>query len=289
MGAMSLAATPWRTAMSHIKSILLHLDNAANGAIRLQAAQALAQELDAVVEARYAVTPVQVMYPYGIAAEVPMMALEEDLLKTHREVMAHLHAVASPTPPVTWTATTDLPVRGFVQHSWGADLLVLGQHAPETPFFSGVGEDFVPSVLIDSGKPAMVLPYIHQGAVKAQTVLVAWKSSPQAARAVSAALPWLQRAQQVHVAAWHDQAGEGSHTVLDIESWLRHHGVKAVVHHEAPAGRDLGAVMLSKAADVQADLLVMGCYGHSRMREWLLGGATRTVLRSMTLPVLMSH
>jgi nucleotide-binding universal stress UspA family protein len=279
--------------MSPIKSILLHLDNAANGAIRLQAAQALAQELGAVVEARYAVTPVQMMYPYVFGAEVPIAAqmttLEEDQRKKHREVMAQLRAVASPSPPVTWTATTDDPVRGFVQHSWGADLLVLGQHAPETNFFSGVGEGFVPSVLIDSGKPALVLPYIHQGPVKAQTVLLAWKSSPQAARAATAALPWLQGAGQVHVAAWHDHAGEGSHTVLDIESWLRQHGVKAVVHHEGPAGRDLGALMLSKAADVQADLLVMGCYGHSRTREWLLGGATRTVLRSMTLPVLMSH
>ncbi len=279
--------------MSDIKSILLHLDNAANGATRLQAAQALAQDHGAVIEALYAVTPVQMMYPYIFAAEAPvaaqMAALEQDQQKKHREVLAQLRAAASPSSKVTWHDTSDHPVRGFVHRSWGADLLVLGQHAPETNSFSGVGEDFVPSVLIDSGKPAIVLPYIHQGPVKAQTVLLAWKSSPQAARAATAALPWLQRARQVHVAAWHDHATAGSHTALDIEAWLHHHGVNAVVHHETPAGRDLGDLMLSVAADVGADLLVMGCYGHSRTREWLLGGATRTVLRSMTLPVLMSH
>jgi nucleotide-binding universal stress UspA family protein len=279
--------------MSDIKSILLHLDNAANGATRLQAAQALAQDLGAAVEALYAVTPVHMMYPYVFAAEAPMAAqmaaLEEDQRKKHREVLAQLRATASASPKVSWTDTNDHPVRGFVHRSWGADLLVLGQHAPETTTFSGVGEDFVPSVLIDSGKPALVLPYIHQGPVKAQTMLLTWKSSPQAARAAAAALPWLQRARQVHVAAWHDHASDGSHTALDIEAWLRHHGVNAVVHHEAPAGRDLGDLMLSVAADVGADLMVMGCYGHSRTREWLLGGATRTVLRSMTLPVLMSH
>jgi nucleotide-binding universal stress UspA family protein len=279
--------------MSDIKSILLHLDNAANGATRLQAAQALAQDHGAVLEALYAVAPVQMMYPYVFAAEAPMAvqmsALEENQRKQQREVLAQLRSSAQLSPKALWTDTSDLPVRGFVHRSWGADLLVLGQHAPETTRFSGVGEDFVPSVLLDTGKPAMVLPYIQQGPVKAQTVLLAWKSSPQAGRAATAALPWLQRARQVHVAAWHDGAGAGSHSALEIEGWLRHHGVQAVVHHETPAGRDLGDLILSVAADVQADLLVMGCYGHSRTREWLLGGATRTVLRSMTLPVLMSH
>jgi nucleotide-binding universal stress UspA family protein len=283
--------------MSDIKSILLHLDNADTGVTRLHAAQALAKDHGAFLEALYAVTPVQMMYPYMFSAEAPMAAqmadLEEDQRKKQHEVLAGLRVAAGDAagdgPKVAWHDTSDMPAQGFVRRSWGADLLVLGQHAPETTRFSGVGEDFVPSVLIESGKPALVLPYIQQGPVKAQTVLLAWKPSPQAAHAASAALPWLQRARQVHVAAWHDHAVGSKHAPLVIEAWLRHHGVNAVVHHEAPAGRDLGDLMLSVAADVQADLLVMGCYGHSRTREWLLGGATRTVLRSMTLPVLMSH
>jgi nucleotide-binding universal stress UspA family protein len=74
-----------------------------------------------------------------------------------------------------------------------------------------------------------------------------------------------------------------------IEPFLHHHGIKATVHRGGPPTRELGELLLSLAADLQADLLVMGCYGHGRAREWALGGATRTVLRSMTLPVLMVH
>jgi nucleotide-binding universal stress UspA family protein len=279
--------------MSDIKSILLHIDSSNTCTTRLQAAQALAQDQGAQLEALYAVTPVHMMYPYVFAAEAPMaaqmVALEQEQKKKQRQVFEALKAAANPGSPVIWRETSDDPVRGFVSHSWAADLLVLGQSAPPDAAFSGVNDEFVPAVLIDSGKPALVLPYIHQGPVKAQTVLLAWKPSPQAARAVTAALPWLQRARQVHVAAWKDHAGEPDKQALAIEPWLRHHGINPVVHHEAPAGRDLGELLLSVAADAQADLLVMGCFGHSRTREWLLGGATRTVLRSMTLPVLMAH
>jgi nucleotide-binding universal stress UspA family protein len=279
--------------MNEIRSILLHVDNSSTGRMRLLAAQGLAKDMGAQLAALYAVTPVHMMYPYVFAAEAPLAAqmaeLEQDQRKKQHEVFEQLQAAAGDTLRLQWSETHDEPVRDFVSHSWAADLLVLGQHASPDTTYSGVNDDFVSSVLIDSGKPALVLPYIHQGPVKAQTVLLAWKPGPQAARAATAALPWLQRARQVHVAAWKDNAAEPSDKPLAIEAWLRHHGISAVVHHEAPAGRDLGDLLLSVAADVQADLMVMGCYGHSRTREWLLGGATRTVLRSMTLPVLMSH
>jgi nucleotide-binding universal stress UspA family protein len=279
--------------MNEIRSILLHLDNASTGPMRLRAAQALAQDMGAQLDALYAVTPVHMMYAYAYAAEVPLAAqlaeLEQEQRKKQRETLEQLRTAAGDTPRVQWGETADDPISGFVGHSWAADVLVLGQPAGTGSPFSGVSKDFVSAVLIDSGKPALVLPYIHQGPVQAKTVLLAWKPTPQAARAATAALPWLRRASQVHVAAWKDNAGEPSDKPLVIEAWLRHHGITAVVHHEAPAVGDLGEMLLSMAADVQADLLVMGCYGHSRMREWLLGGATRTVLRSMTLPVLMSH
>jgi nucleotide-binding universal stress UspA family protein len=283
--------------MNEIRSILLHVDNASTGRMRLLTAQAVAKDMGAQLEALYAVTPVHMMYPYVFAAEAPLAAqmahLEQDQRNKQHAVFEQLRAAAGDGPKVQWHETHDEPTRGFVERAWAADLLVLGQHASSDTTFSGVNDDFVSSVLIDSGKPALVLPYIHQGPVKSQTVLMAWKPTPQAARAATAALPWLKRARQVHVATWMDHAAKPINQPINqplaIDTWLRHHGINAVLHHEAPAGRDLGDLLLSVAADVQAELLVMGCYGHSRTREWLLGGATRTVLRSMTLPVLMSH
>jgi nucleotide-binding universal stress UspA family protein len=275
--------------MSDIKSILLHLDSSNTGAVRLQAAQALALTHGAVVQALYAVTPVEKLYPYVFAAEAPMAAqmaaFQHEQRQKQHAVFEQLRATASDRAPVQWRETTDEPVHGFVRHAWAADLLVLGQTTPEEGSFAGVDRDFVPSVLINSGKPALVLPYIHQGAVKADTVMLAWKPSPQAARAATAALPWLQSARQVHVLVWQER----SHDDKTFTTWLQRHGVTAVLHQEAPARRDMGEQLLSRAADLQADLLVMGCYGHSRAREWLLGGVTRTVLGAMTLPVLMAH
>ena len=279
--------------MSDIRSILLHLDNATTAAARFDVARALAQSHGASIEALYAVTPWQMRYPFAFSSEAPMAAqmaeLEQEQRDKQRRSFEALRQAAGAGPGPEWRETQDDPVRAFVQYAWAADLLLLGQAAPDDETASGVAADFVPSVLIECGKPGLVLPFIHKGPLEADTVLLAWKPSPQAARAASAALPWLKRARKIHVAAWPEAADDHSDPAATIGSWLQHHGLTAVMHRDAPAGRDVAEWLLSLATDVSADLLVMGCYGHGRAREWLLGGATRTVLQSMTLPVLMAH
>ena len=110
------------------------------------------------------------------------------------------------------------------------------------------------------------------------------------ATALYAALPFLQSAERVILALWADPGdGEDAATGPDIELALRRHGVNVIVQREVASAREVGELLLSKAADLGADLLVMGCYGHGRAREWVLGGASRTVLQSMTVPVLMAH
>jgi nucleotide-binding universal stress UspA family protein len=171
--------------------------------------------------------------------------------------------------------------------------MVLGQNDSSDPASAGVPPDFVESVLADSGKPALVLPYASaEGAASTvgKTVVIAWKPTREAARAVTAALPLLQRASIVHIQSWavEDDDVEGSQ--LTFDNYLKLHGIQATWHREAgQEPESTGDALLSRCFDLQADLLVMGCYGHSRAREWVLGGATRTVLHSMTLPVLMSH
>ena len=283
--------------MRELKSVLLHLDASANAAARLQLARRLAQTHGARVEALYAVLPAVLQYPFAFAADGQGAALLMNYEAEQRERIKALfeqerkRGNGTAQAPMTWHETAEEPVRALTQQAWGADLLVLAQHDPDPKAYSGVPPEFAAAVLLESGKPGLVMPYISTGAEIGNQVLVAWKPTAESARAVTAALPILQRARQVHVAVWDEAAGNGGAAPppVAIEPYLRHHGINATVHRGGPPTRELGDLLLSLAADLQADLLVMGCYGHGRAREWALGGATRTVLRSMTLPVLMVH
>jgi nucleotide-binding universal stress UspA family protein len=108
--------------------------------------------------------------------------------------------------------------------------------------------------------------------------------------AVVAALPILRQAKKVHVLCWDEEESPSVHGApLDLVGYLRQHGVEVDWRHGGPAPEKLGDELLSRTFDLGADLLVMGCYGHSRAREWVLGGTSRSILASMTLPVLMAH
>ena len=179
----------------------------------------------------------------------------------------------------------------LVRHARCSDLTVLTQADPSTPNFS-VAKDLVESVILHSARPTLVLPYAGRFDRIGSRVLVAWNDSREAARALSDALPMLQRARQVEVATWNEKADIEDKTLrpqLDaLQRWLMWHGVSAQLRVET-LGTDISDAMLSHAADANADLIVMGAYGHSRWAERVLGGATRGLLASMTVPVLMSH
>jgi nucleotide-binding universal stress UspA family protein len=123
-------------------------------------------------------------------------------------------------------------------------------------------------------------------------VLIAWNAAREAARTVSDSMPLLTSAELVTVLTIDPREGPDGHGEIpgaDIALHLARHGVKTEIERTISAGLPVGEALLSRAADLAADLIVMGAYGHSRVRELLLGGATRSVLRSMTVPVLMSH
>ena len=144
-------------------------------------------------------------------------------------------------------------------------------------------------LLFHSGRPLLILPYIHRGPAKLGRVVVAWDGGATAARALSAAMPILKRAGRVEIVTMvNGRKSTSDLPGFDIARNLARHGVAAELK-TLPRGEDVGALILSYAADENADMLVMGGYGHSRLREFVLGGATRTILSSMTLPVLMAH
>jgi nucleotide-binding universal stress UspA family protein len=137
----------------------------------------------------------------------------------------------------------------------------------------------------------LFVPYAGRFPKLGTRVLVAWNASREAARAVRDALPLLKRARRVDVVAFDPQrsADHGEQPASDIALYLARHGVRASAAQQRGTGIEIGAQILSRAADMEADLIVMGAYGRSRFRERVLGGATRTLLESMTVPVLMSH
>lgn len=279
--------------MNPLKSILVHIDASPHCPVRLAQAQQLAEAHGAVVTALFAASPTGLQYPFGMAPGLEVTAMA-NAVEANRRALARAHfdaAVAAGAHRLEWAELRrDQGLLAFNRSALYADLVLVGQHDPRHGSVLDVPADFVEWTLHDSGKPVLVLPYTTRQSQTMRTALVAWKESREAARALSAALPLLRLADQVHVVMWNDSQSPYSATdATPLLACLQRHGVVAEVHPQGAATSQLGDHLLSLAADLDADLLVMGCYGHARIREWVTGGVTRTVLHSMTLPVLMSH
>jgi nucleotide-binding universal stress UspA family protein len=151
--------------------------------------------------------------------------------------------------------------------------------------------DFPERLALESGRPVLVVPYIGRYPETGRNVVVAWKPGREAARAAFHALPLLLGAEKVHILEIKERRDERPALALDtsIAAALARHGIKVGVHTSAPGDISVGDEILSRLADLDADLLVMGAYDHSRMRELVFGGATRSISRHMTVPTLFSH
>jgi nucleotide-binding universal stress UspA family protein len=167
------------------------------------------------------------------------------------------------------------------------DLAVVSQTDPERVLPDDL---LIEAVLFESGRPAVVVPYIQREGLALSHVLVCWDGSHNAARAIADSLPFLVRGKKVQIVMV--ASGDGKTDELpgtDLAEHLARHGLDVEVKRLVAAQVDISNVILSHAADSGADFIVMGGYGHSRLREFVLGGATRGILQSMTVPVLMAH
>lgn len=172
-----------------------------------------------------------------------------------------------------------------------SDLVVVGQANRDEPSPS-VLPDFPEYIVMHSGRPVLIIPYAGDFPSIGKRPLISWDASRESTRAVTDAIPLLQRAEQVQVTIFNpDNAAfdaHGEQPGADIALYLSRHGINAEVSvHKT--NTDVGNALLSLAHDLDSDLIVMGGYGHSRFREMIMGGVTRTVMESMTVPILMSH
>lgn len=173
-----------------------------------------------------------------------------------------------------------------VSHCRLTDLVVIGQDNPEEP--EPMREMLIEAMLFDSGVPVLIVPYIG-GTLPLKNVMVAWDGSPTASRAVHAALPVLFLAEKVTVMLVETGKPRPGEPGADIATYLARHGLNVTVDVVPRPQTSVAETILNYVSDNGIDLVAMGGYGHSRMREFLFGGATREILTSMTVPVLMAH
>ncbi|MFC5478428.1 universal stress protein [Massilia suwonensis] len=271
------------------KTILVHVDESAHAATRIALAAQLALQHDAHLVG-VALTGVSRYYYREGAAD-----LARTVLAPHMEMLfARADAALDAFERQAAGAGVRSYERRLVDDETGAglalcglyaDLLVLGQQEPGKPS-PPPGGDLAAHVLLACPRPVLVVPYIQRQTVIGKRILVAWNGSVQAARALSAALPFLRRAERVTVAAF--RPADEPAADPDLLPYLKRHGIEAALLGESP-GLSGGEPLLSLLADQAADMLVMGAYGRAHLSELLLGGVTRTVLESMTVPVLMAH
>ncbi len=183
-----------------------------------------------------------------------------------------------------WRTEEGEPATVLARHGRYADLLVVPQGEEGSVFPDA---SLAERIILEGSCPVLMVPRDGSFPNFGDTVLIAWNDSREATRAVRAAMPLLVDAQKV-VLLQVDPPDGSDAQVIDKATQLARHGIRADVHHTVSAGVPIGEVLLSSIADHDASALVMGAYGHTRLREWVLGGATRSVLSSMTVPTLLS-
>ena len=278
-----------------IKQILVHVDDAPATEARLQAALALAAACEAQVEALYLVA--EPFLRASVGRHLPDGFVREHLAALEQEADARLAALQALAVAAGQTLATRretgmldrLPIL-LARRGRGADLTVVGSAGPA----GGGGDEtlLAEAAFMDTGRPALVVPAGWAGGLPPARALVAWDGSREAARAAGDAIPLLQQATDVVVLVVDAHAAGqrfGETPGAGLAAYLARHGVQARVKQVPGIAGGPGPTILAQLQEERADLVVMGGYGHSRIREMLFGGTTRHILDHTTAAVLLAH
>jgi len=273
------------------RSILVHVDVTDRGKRNLAAAVSLADSYDTHVTGLYVKPPTSL--PSYASMHVPPEVFEmiekdqEKLVDSAEKTFTEAMAAAGREDRSDWYYAAGPVAEKIAQVGRCSDLIVIGQE-DEKVDIAAYGE--VPDdVVIAAGRPVLIVPYTGITSTLGDRILVAWDHSRESARAVADALPFLKRASAVTVVSVDPDHDEGDVPGADLARYLSEHNIKAMVNRFTDKNLAVDDVLLNQAADGGADMLVMGAYGHSRLREMVLGGVTRHIMDHMTVPVLMSH
>ncbi len=275
-----------------IKDIVVNLSTAKAGGVAADYAVSVASALGAhLAGIAFIYDPI---IPMSGAGYIPAEVIETQQADNEAAAKAAIdrfsEAVrreALSAEPLTLTASLAGAGDQFARIARRFDLAIVGQGEPET---STLDDIIAETTLFESGRPMIMVPYIQKGPLKLDNVMVCWDGSRQAARAIGDAMPLLVKAGRVEIVIVTKERGkEDEIEGADIGEHLARHNLKVEVNRISGGGIDVADALLSHAADSGADFMVMGGYGHSRLREFVLGGVTHSIFRSMTVPVLLSH
>jgi nucleotide-binding universal stress UspA family protein len=273
------------------KTILVYVDTGRSAPARLKLSAELAARSAAHVTGLYVRRPFQAP---AFSDAGPAM---DSLYRTYENAAKADEALATAafrdliggtSLSSEWRVVDGLAEEVVAAHARYADLVIVGQSEPDAAATT-TPPDLAETVALASERPVLIVPHIGVTKPPGKTVMLCWNGTREAARAVTGALPILKQADKVIILLIDPRNDGDEQPGASISRWLGRHGVKAVVQRDTAAESSVGGVILSRAADQDADLIVMGLYGHSRMREWVLGGASRTLLASMTVPLLVAH
>ncbi len=274
------------------KDILVHIDNLAPCKARLASAIGLAKAFDARLTGLFVrAKPYIPQYAEAQISPDILEAQARDLERIAAEAgKAFKAATKSSGVKTEWRSIEGEATDVIGVQARYFDLVVLGQGNPQDILMPG-DRDMPDHVIMTCGRPTLVVPFVGRYPVIGRNVMVAWDASATASRAVHDAMPFLMSAKSIIVMVINPMTatrGIGDLPGADMAAHLARHGVKAEADH-VQCDLEPGDMLLSRAADKGADLIVMGGYGHARWREIVLGGVTDHILNHMTVPVLMSH
>jgi nucleotide-binding universal stress UspA family protein len=275
-----------------VRDMLLQVDAGRASQSRVEAACALALRTGAHLTGLYVIQLPDV--PSYAAAYVPRECIEAQRRDAEQQAEraheAFQVAAQASGLQAEWRCHTGETAETLCHEGLYSDLLVLGQADHEDPWSPGA--DLADRVVLESGRPVLLIPRVGAPPAIGRRVLVAWNAGREAARALDAAIPLLDGAESVRVLTVNPKRGPDSRKPISatgISQRLARHGVAVETESAHGAPREVGEILLGVAREHDVDLLVMGAYGRSRMREIVLGGATAHVLEHTDVPVLLCH
>lgn len=279
-----------------IKDLLVHVDLSKAGKARTEYAFGLAEAYGAHVIG-VGFSPLGIVPYYGAPDLVMPVPVEyfQSLRDEAQKALDDFTTVGkrrglSVETRLIESSTIDLPDEMAMQARY-VDVAVVGQ-PEESEGMAGPQHALIEELLFNSGRPVLVVPWAGKGNPTPKTIMVAWDASGTAARALADAMPILKKAKKVVVlvATGARQGAHGDEPGADVALHLARHNVEVEARH-IPTGSDISVadLLLSQASDLGVEMIIMGGYHHSRVREYIIGGVTRTIIDTMTVPVLMSH
>lgn len=269
------------------KTILLNLDIDRRSTLLMKLAVDLAQRLDArLIGLAAADVPPPMASADGMVFDGELVECErENIEAKFAELRTKLEQLAGTAVELEWREELAIPTRHVAEAARSADLIITGP--PDKSASANLYRSTdLGSLVLNAGRPVLVAA-LDAERLAADKALVAWKDTREARRAVADAIPLLTLAQEVAVVTVEETEGSMSSTgVEDVAAYLARHGIKA--RAEIIAGHDDSAALTSHARSMKADLVVSGAYGHSRLREWVFGGVTRSLLGENGLHRFMS-